>query len=158
MKIIQTTDSELVAKEGNFLGIVIGVSFVLASGGLMYMIGFSSSQWIVLSLLIIFMVLGFLNVLVASSTLVTFNKTNGQILYKKKSLVKEVLNTYAIADVLCVELRNILATKKLGIYNNGKLKQLPVLVLRTTILFRDGSGLFLHQKESFNLKNSSVPL
>jgi hypothetical protein len=157
MKITQKTESELDAKEGNLIGIFIGGISIIAGGGFMYVNGFhNGDQWFVSVLPIIFIVIGVLTILFASSTFITINKMTGQISYRKKSLVKDTVTTYATGDALHVEMRKTWKTEQTGSSEQGNLRRQQVLISQGVLVFKDGSELLLSQQRSANTSTAAI--
>jgi ABC-type transport system involved in multi-copper enzyme maturation permease subunit len=150
MKIIQKTENELIAKEGKSFGVFIGSAFVLAGLFIMYSTDFhGSDNSLIVRVAIpsLFIIVGLAAVLFSSSVLITINKLTGQINYEKKSFVKQDVKTYAISDVLQVELRRTWKMEQTGSSSQGNLKQHKVLVSTSFFVLKNGGELFLSQEE-----------
>jgi hypothetical protein len=148
MKITNQTTDELVLKEGDAKGIMVGIVLVIVGIGVAFYSQFSPSiaLWVAIAVFII----GLAFIFLSSSITVDANKTSGQIVYQTKRLIGGSTATYAVADVLRIETR-----KSWRIENNnvssGRGVSMPrqVLVSQSVIVFKDGQELPLdHQNSS----------
>jgi Tfp pilus assembly PilM family ATPase len=158
MKIVSQSPDELVLKEGNVSGIVVGAVFVIAGLIAAFFLPRVTpfALWISLALVAI----GLFIIVFSSSITVTANKKSGKLLYQKKRIAGSQESTYAIADIFRIETR-----KQWRVENsapsgdrNAAMPQ-PVLVAQSVIVFKDGRELPLdHQKTSSSTQIGSVVL
>lgn len=153
MKIASESDNELILKEGNVSGIVIGAILILAAIGLVRLIYLNQMViWIAIGIGVI----GLAVIFLSYSIIVDFDKGDGQIRYEKKHLIGASFSTYEIADVLQVETRKVWHIQNTG---NNRSIAMPrrVLVSQSVIVLKNGKELQLdHQKNSSGTPFGSV--
>jgi hypothetical protein len=156
MKIVSQTSDELILKEGNASGMVLGIVFVIAGIGVGFYSHAPNIIWVAIGLFII----GLVSILLSSSITVDINKTNGQLVYQKKSLVKGKTTTYATADILRIETRKEWRMEGSAASGNQSVSMpRQVLVSQSVIVFKDGTELPLdHQKNSSGMSVGSAVL
>jgi hypothetical protein len=146
MKIITQTTDEMVLKDGNASGLVLGI--VLALGGLGFggyyypAHGWSTAMWVV----VVFFLVGLAAVFTSTATTVDINKPNNQINYQRKRLIGGSQATYAVSDVLRIETRRQWRTETTGGANNRQTRQ--VLVSQSVIVLKNGAELPLDHETS----------
>lgn len=148
MKITSQNDQLLVVKDGGIFGFIIGAVVALFAGyylvSTLLTTGVSTDLWfsvggVVVGLLVLFM---------TSIVTATLNKSTGQIQYVKKHLIGSSATTYAMADVLRIEVRKEWRTESSS--GTARTESVPeqVLVSQTLIVFKDGTQLPLSRQSS----------
>jgi hypothetical protein len=147
MKIVSQTSDELVLTEGSASRVILGIVISIVGIGIGIFSHASSPAaiWIAIGLFII----GLAVMLFSSSISVDINKTGGQLIYKKKSLIKGKTMAYAIADILRIETRKEWRMESSNAGNRGVSMPRQVLVSQSIIVLKDGVELPIdHQKSS----------
>jgi hypothetical protein len=150
MKITNQTQSQMVLKDGNIIGLVVGVLLIIGGGYYAYHIystaGISNIVWVSLAVLVI----GLIILLTSSTITVSIDKTQNQIFFQKKRLLGTKSQTFNIQDVLRVELRKSYRMQPgTGSANGVTSMPTETLAYQSVIVLKDGSELPLE-----NIKNS----
>ena len=150
MKIVAQTADEMVLKEGSAKGIVTGAVLALAGIGVAAYAHFAPSAplWVGIALFVV----GAAMVLFSSSIAVDISKATGQIAYRTKRLVGGSAATFAVADVLRIETRQMWRTQNMNTGNRGMSAPQQVLVSQSVMVMKDGREVPLdHQNSPSNM-------
>jgi len=150
MKIITQDQNQIVLKDGNIAGLIIGAATVIAGGYFFYheysFSGFSNTIWIAAAIIAVGLIMIFLN----STITVVLDKAQSQITFSTRRLVGGRAKVYNIRDVARVELREAYHMQAGATGPNGA-RSMPreVLNYQSVIILKDGTQLPLeHQKSS----------
>jgi hypothetical protein len=154
MKIINQTTDQMDLKDGNGGMIFFGLIFIIAGLGSGYA-GFvnGTGGLMTYGFLLLFVVIGLLTALHATSINVSINKSAGTISFKKKTLISGTSSEYPLTNVQAVELRE----STYIIQNNNQQQGFSMqpmtqqgLSYQTVLVLKDGTELPLE-----NIKNPS---
>jgi hypothetical protein len=151
MKIINQTQDQMSLKDGNISSLVAGVVLMIVGVYIFYQTysvsGLSKNVLVGVGLFIFGLVVLFLS----SAITISIDKSQNKILFLKKRLLGGKSQTYAIQDVLRVELRKSIEMEQ-GTRSQTGTISMPhqVLKYQSIIIFKDGVELPLE-----NVKNSS---
>ena len=148
MKIKTQTESYLSVDDGNISTIILGSVFFLIGVWAGYTLLNSSNNqvgsWVVT---IVFVTVGLAIVLFSYSIIVDFDKTNGQVTYQEKGLIRNKKANYNIFDIVRIETRKGWKTTT-STNKNGLSTSNQVPVSQSFIVFKDGSDLALNRQVS----------
>ena len=158
MKIISQSTDQLVLKEGNASGLVVGIALVIGGALVAYYLRSANAYtvWIGLAMAVLGLGVAFFT----SSITVDANRASGQMLYQKKRLIGGSDTTYAIADIFRIETRRQWQVQNSAPAGNSEATMpQPVLVAQSVIVFKDGREVPLdHQKNSSSMSAGGVVL
>ena len=156
MKIVNQTADELILKDGNIQGIILGMVFAIFGIVFSFYLNFvvGVNLWIAIGCFVIGLVIIFMT----SSILVDINKSNGQIIYQTKRLVGGKTTTYPISNVMGIETRKSWRIERSSntVQNTMSVPR-QVLVSQSVIIFKDGQELPLdHQSSGSTISTMGV--
>jgi hypothetical protein len=154
MKVITQTADELVLRDGNKTGIIVGgllavlgvLAGIFLNGEVPYMI------WIALATVLV----GVAVVLFSSAITVSASKKSGQLIHETKRIVGGKTVSYGIGDVMRIETRKMWRMDSRSAGNNRTVRE-PKLVAQSYIVFKNGVELALdHEKTSSSMRVGGI--
>ena len=146
MKIVNQTADEMALKEGSAKGIITAVVLVVVGIGIVFYSHFSPS--VVLWIGIAVFVVGLLMLFLSSSIAVDINKATGQIACQTKRLIGGNSATYAVADVLRIETRQMWRMQNANAGNRGLSTPRQTLVSQSVMVMKNGQEVPLDHQNS----------
>lgn len=140
MKIISQTDDEMVLQQGDIASLVLSVILMVGAIGVDYYFYFISGVSNILWIGAIIFVIGLIILFVSAALSMDIKKSSDRIFFGKKRVTGSRQATYAISNVLRIEVRKEWRTRTTT--NNGSNRNVKqVLLAQTVVVFKDGSEL-----------------
>ena len=147
MKIISQTPDQMIIADPSASGWIYG-AVIMILGLIVGYFALSQKQEVTTIVTIGFLIVGFVVIMLNKSRTTTINKTSGQIILQKKSIIGSTSFNYAIADVAQVEIRERVSFRNPSPRSSGMALPRPNIVHQTILVFKDGTSVALEHAHS----------